>query len=99
MTAPGYADFAARIDTSFLLTHGDGTTSRVQLVGCEQAPAAVGLSSYSLTFSGGADGPAEQGTFLLRADGFDEFAIFLVPVRQGREGMDYQAVFTQLHES
>jgi hypothetical protein len=52
--------------------------------------------TFTLVFRAPADTAAEQGTYVLRNQGFGEQAIFLVPVGQDENGVLFEAVYNRL---
>jgi hypothetical protein len=95
---PDFAYFESRIDQSFAMRLGPDSSTPLRLVSCVRRDLDGGPSSFTLEFSGGPDAPPEQGTYLLTAEGTEEIAIFLVPLRQTPTGVDYLAVFNQLDQ-
>ncbi|MGI8664882.1 MAG: DUF6916 family protein [Jatrophihabitans sp.] len=101
--SPSYETFRSRLDQPFSMRLTDDRVIELVLTGCVPGQAVphqevihqkVEPHSFSLTFKAGADAPIEQATFLLSADGFGPSPIFLVPLRQLPDGLEYQAVFT-----
>ena len=84
--------FQDRVNHSFQLRGDDQQSHTLVLTDCAAQP---GGSSFALTFSGGRDVPAKQGTFLLSADGLEPMPVFLVPTRQDTSGVELYAVFNQ----
>ena len=84
---------------TFQLDLGDGRQTPLVLTECRPLGPDGSTESFSLTFLGGPDAPAEQATYLLSADGLDPSPVFLVPLREiasdtGRR-LEYQAIFHQ----
>jgi hypothetical protein len=92
--------FAARLDHRFVLRRHDtaepGEPVAAVLVECTPQPANDRSTGYSLTFRAPLPAPAEQGNYLVESEGLTPTRIFLVPVRQTTDGLDFQAVFNQL---
>jgi hypothetical protein len=90
---PGYADFAERVGTDFVMELPDGGQAPLMLTEC----AASGPGSFSLIFKAGPQAPIEQAIYQLSADGFGPAPVFLVPVRRRPDDSDfpleYQAIF------
>lgn len=95
--------FAARMEKAFVLRRVDSAEPRepieAALVECAESPEYGGFSGYSLTFRASPSAPPEQGTYLIEGAGLTPTPIFLVPVSQTPDGVDFHAVFTQLTES
>lgn len=87
--------FRSLVSERFWVRTDDGSAAQLVLCDCSEPVRAGGFESFTLTFEGGPDGPPAQGTFLLSAETFGESAVFLVPVRQLRNGLEYQAVFNR----
>ena len=87
--------FRSLVTQRFSVRTEDGFAAQLVLSDCSEPIRAGGFESFTLTFSGGPDGPPAQGTFLLSAETFAESAVFLVPVGHSRDGLEYQAVFNQ----
>jgi len=84
--------FQDRVSQSFRMRGEDEQTHTVVLTQCAAQPDG---SSFALTFNGGREVPAEQGTYLLSADGLEPMPVFLVPARQDATGVELYAVFNQ----
>lgn len=91
----GYADFAERVDTDFVMQLPDGTQVPLVLTECLAGP-----HSFSLSFKAGPQAPPAQGLYLLSADGFGPEVVFLVPVALRPNDSDfpleYQAIFNSM---
>ena len=94
-SGPGYADFAERVDTDFVMHLPDGEQVRLVLTECAGGP-----PSFSLIFKAGPQAPQEQGLYRLSADGFGPEVVFLVPVALRPNDSDfpleYQAIFNSM---
>jgi len=97
-TSPVAADFQALLNQVFRLWIGTDAVAELVLTECTEPQRNGDFSSFSVTFRGGPEAPQQQGTYLLSSDGFDETAIFLVPVQRVAEGLEYHAVFSRLLE-
>lgn len=99
--SPGWrhADFAARVGEQVTLrtvdTPGTGQDVPATLAACSDAVRTGDLVSYRVTFVAGPGAPREQALFLLEASRRDPEPVFLVPVREGRDQLEYEAVFNQ----
>jgi hypothetical protein len=92
MNMPGYADFASRVDSDFVMQLPGGEQARLVLTDCTGEARA-----FSLIFKAGPRAPREQGSYQLSADGFGPEVVFLVPVAVRPHDSDfpleYQAIF------
>lgn len=68
----------------------------LQLVSVKPGRQQAGLEGFSLIFHGPAASALTQGTYNLQADGLDPMDIFLVPIGQVGEEIQYQAVFNRV---
>lgn len=99
--SPGWrhADFAARVGEQVTLRAVDGPgTGRdvlATLTACSEAVRSGGFVSYNVTFLAGPAAPREQAVFLIEASGRDPEPVFLVPVREVGDRLEYEAVFNQ----
>jgi hypothetical protein len=75
----------------------DGTTRELDLLECQHMPAPAGTTSFRLAFLMRTDGPG-QGSYELSAAGLDPDLVFVVPVKQRPDGIEYEAVFNQLDQ-
>ena len=87
--------FRALLNEPFSVRADDGSMAQLVLRDCSEPVRAGGFESFAVTFEGGPDGPAVQGTFLLSAEHLPQSPVFLVPVGQLAKGLEYQAVFNQ----
>lgn len=89
----GYADFADRVGTEFVLHLPDGGRAPMVLTECT----ADGPEFFSLIFKAGPGAPIEQAIYGISTDGLGPDLVFLVPVRQRPNDSDfpleYQAIF------
>lgn len=92
-----HADFAARVGEQFTLRPSDdpGADVVATLVTCSDALRTGDLISYSVIFEAGPGAPPEQATFLVGASSREPEPIFLVPLRQLGDRVQYEAVFNQ----
>ncbi len=87
------ASFQALREQPFSMRLPDGSQVALRLQECSVSGADADPSAFALTFAAGSDGPLEQSTYPLSAAGFGPVPIFLVPLRQLPDGVEYQAVF------
>jgi hypothetical protein len=94
-----HADFAARIGEQVTLHAVDGPATGgdvlATLAACSDAVRSGDLVSYSVTFMAGPGAPREQALFLVAASGRDPEPVFLVPLREVGDRLEYEAVFNQ----
>lgn len=99
MSTPRYETFGGRIGDTFTIqdpTDG-GAPVEVTLVevndhtGSESGP----RLAFSVTFEGPSERAVPQGTYEF-GDGADRFVLFIVPIGQVEDRVQYEAVFTQL---
>lgn len=93
-----HADFAAQVGDQVTLraVHGTETLAvRANLTACSDAVRADGFSSYTVSFLADPDAPREQAVFLVEGSGRDPAPVFLVPVRELGDRLEYVAVFNQ----
>lgn len=94
--------FLQRVGHPFVLRRQDASANgepfAAVLVDCCPHADNGRSAGYSLTFRAPLPVPADQGTYLVEADGFTPTPIFLVPARQSQDGVDLHAVFNQLTE-
>jgi hypothetical protein len=83
--------FRQRVNETFTVHLDDGRTHDLVLTECLEQSAAV----FSLTFAGGPQTPAQQGTYLVGADDLEPTPIFLVPGSKDDDGVTLHAVFNQ----
>ncbi len=95
MNKPGFADFASRVDTEFVMRLPDDLQVPLVLTECAGQPEA-----FSLSFKAGPQAPREQGLYQLSADGLGPEVVFLVPVALRPHDSDfpleYQAIFNSI---
>ena len=94
-----HADFAERVGEQVTLHAADGPgTGRdvlATLAACSDAVRSGEHVSYRVTFLAGPGAPREQAVFLVEASGRDPEPVFLVPVREVGDRLEYDAVFNQ----
>jgi hypothetical protein len=83
--------FRERVNETFTVQLDDGRTHDLVLTECLEQSA----GSFSLTFAGDPQTPAEQGTYLVGAHDLDPTPIFLVPGSKDSRGVTLHAVFNQ----
>jgi hypothetical protein len=101
MDEASFDTFAARLNHDFSLRRGDASESgepiAAVLVECSPIPDDGRSSGYTLTFRAASPAPAEQANYLVDADGLTPTQILLVPLRTTPDGVEFHAVFNQLH--
>lgn len=90
------ADFASCLNTTFTASFNAGSTEFV-LVEARALPVPPRYEAlrapFSLLFRSGAAVLFPQQTYMVRHSSIGEFALFLVPIAQEKDGFIYQAVF------
>lgn len=94
-----HADFGARVGEHVTLHAVDGANAgqhvSATLTACSDAVRGGDFVSYRVTFVAEPGAPREQAVFLVEASGRDPEPIFLVPVREVGDRLEYEAVFNQ----
>lgn len=92
-----HEDFAARVGEQVTLRPADGHGEGVlaTLAACSDAVRSDDFMSYNVTFLAGAGAPRAQSVFLVEASGCAPAPVFLVPVREAGDRLEYEAVFNQ----
>lgn len=89
-------DFAPHLNSTFTASLNDGNTEFV-LVEARPLPQPPRVDAwrvpFSLLFRSGAAVLFPQQTYMVRHSTIGEFALFMVPIAQERDGFIYQAVF------
>ncbi len=75
---------------------GEGLELRLERVDEKSAGTGSAVCSFSLEFTGPADRPLEQGSYMFRHESMGEFTLFIVPVAQESGLRWYQVVFSRL---
>jgi hypothetical protein len=92
-SGPGYANFAERVGSDFVMHLPDGGQVPLVLTDCT----AGSPHSFSLSFKAGPRAPREQQLYQLTAAGFGPELVFLVPVafrpNDPEFPLEYQAIF------
>jgi hypothetical protein len=88
-----FEDFDSRVGQSLRMCLDDGGSTDLVLLECARRELAGGPPSFELLFLGGSDAPRAQGSYLLSAEDFEPALVFLVPVRQIADGVEYHAAF------
>jgi hypothetical protein len=99
------AAFAAHLNTVFLIRHSDAGEIPVRLVelrdtvpGSHRKLAArLGKECFSLSFRGPVQS-LKQNTYRFRHNELGEFDMFIVPVKSGKHGDIYEAIFNHLDQ-
>ena len=100
MTDDGYsqAGFAGGVGTRFAAATGDGGVELV-LDRVEAREAAPGHEAYAVYFRGPGDRVLAQQTVRLDGPGMATMTVFLVPVAQVGDRIEYEACFNHLASS
>jgi hypothetical protein len=88
-------DFDSRIGDSFRLSLPSGEAMELRLLeAAEIGGTGKARSPFSVVFRGPNEPVLPQAIYHLEHDGMGPLEIFLVPLSQGSDGVDYEAVFT-----
>ena len=94
-----HADFAAQVGEEVTLRAVDGVATdrdvRATLTACSEAVRSDDFVSYTVSFLAGPEAPREQAVFLVQIPGREPQPVFLVPVRELEDRLEYEAVFNQ----
>ena len=90
-----HADFATRVGEQVTLHAVDGRDVFGTLSACSDAVRSGDFVSYHVTFLAEPGAPREQAVFLVEAAGRDPEPVFLVPLRDVADRLEYEAVFNQ----
>jgi hypothetical protein len=74
---------------------GTGQDVLATLAACSDAVRSGEFVRYSVTFVAEPGAPREQALFLIEASGRDPEPVFLVPLREVGDRLEYEAVFNQ----
>lgn len=86
------ADYKPFLNKSFSAKKDD-FQSEFELVEVKEFENSEEQIRYSLVFKAPNDAPPEQGLYTLSAEGFEETMVFLVPVAQKRDHIQFEAVY------
>ena len=98
MSLPQYSDFVPHLNSQFSLVWGEEAANilTVELVEVNEMkydrPNDLG-KAFSLLFRGPAEPLLSQGSYQVGHPIMEELMIFVVPIRQTPEGVEYHAVF------
>jgi hypothetical protein len=93
-----FEGFHVRVGQRFTVRFGEDGVSEIVLLECTRGIAHGRARSFTLLFQAAADGPRDQGNYLISRADLDPSPIFLVPVRATPDGVEFHAVFNQLTE-
>ncbi|WP_223692688.1 DUF6916 family protein [Leifsonia poae] len=98
MNAPSHTDRLAAVGTDYRAIDESGAPHSLRLDGCSPLVASGGWASYSLRYLAEPGTASDQGTYLLTPveaqPEAEPEAIFLVPIAQRSDGIEFEAVFT-----
>lgn len=92
-----YEDFAGRLGETFTATAGEDRTLTLTLRRVDFLPRPEGdqgREPFSLEFTDPAEDHVPQQIVEVRHEEMGEFALFVVPLGPGDDGMRYEAIFT-----
>lgn len=91
------ASFAAQLNTKFRITPGPGKLVELELVEVKDSSDVEGqVERFSAFFRGPLESFLQQSTYEMAHEQLGDFALFIVPIRQDKEGFYYEAVFNRL---
>ena len=99
MSDARFSTFQALLNETFRVEFAASSATEFVLTACEPLGSDNGASSFSLRFKARSSAPAEQGTYLLSAEGFGPEPVFLVPIRRldnPEFPTEFEAVFNRL---
>jgi len=88
-------DFDELVGTRFVISDLDGDDLLV-LVRVETMDSPPGMEQFSLVFSGSAAVAAEQRTYPVHHDTLGDLELFLVPIAQSHDRVEFEACFSVL---
>lgn len=92
-------EFDKHLNSNFRMHQKDGQVIELRLVECSKGRSGANYECFSLLFRGPKDRVLPQGTFELEHGELGLLPLFLVPVRQEREGTYYESVFNRLRQN
>lgn len=93
---PSKEDFREAVDTHFQASTPEGVPFELTLTGLEVHVDNDAQENFSLYFRTGDQVAAAQGLLSLRHSSLGEMVLFLVPISQDTEGLQFEAVFNRL---
>lgn len=90
--------FTEHIDSKFLMHCGQGEAKELRLVSATDLGSSPRQAQFSLIFQGPADAPRFQSIFKLDHEKLGRLDLFLVPIGEDRDGIQYEAVFNRMIE-
>ncbi|MFX3634804.1 MAG: hypothetical protein ACE3L7_31930 [Candidatus Pristimantibacillus sp.] len=95
MAEPSLQFYKEAIGRTFQVL-GTETVLELELLEVEDRGITAGYEQFLLVFRGPLQSFIPQQTLMLRTNGIDEVAIFVVPIAQNSEGYRYEAAFSRL---
>jgi uncharacterized protein DUF6916 len=92
------ATFSEHLNTGFRLRLGESDALEAQLIEVVDNGTTPDQEQFSILFRAPRNLPPTQGLYSVEHEKLGEFELFLVPVRQDKHGMYYEAVFNRLIE-
>ncbi|HKP86850.1 MAG TPA: hypothetical protein VJZ26_12175 [Blastocatellia bacterium] len=90
--------FSEQLNTGFRVRLGEADAIEAQLVEVVDNGTSPEQERFSLLFRLPRNLPPAQGLYTVEHEKLGEFGLFLVPNRQDKQGMYYEAVFNRLRE-
>ena len=88
--------FVSQLGSKFRLRFDDGPVVELEIADVSELVTSPGQESYSVMLRGSPDFMLAQRGYHFEHDEFGEVDLFLVPVRQDKDGVYYEVVFSQL---
>ena len=91
-----YDTFAEHLNSQFRIHNGVANPVSVELVEANQAGSPPDYEAFSIIFRGPSDTFLPQGMYRVDHDEIGTFELFIVPIRQDKDGFYYEACFNRL---
>jgi hypothetical protein len=88
--------FLSQLGSKFRLRFDDGPVVELEISEVSELVALPGQETYSVVLRGDTSFLLTQRTYRLEHPEFGEVELFLVPIRQDKDGVYYEAVFNRL---
>ena len=88
--------FLSQLGSKFKLRFDDGPVAELEISEVSDLRVLSGQETYSVVLRGPTSFLLPQRTYHLEHSEFGEIDIFLVPIKQDKDGVYYEAVFSRL---
>jgi hypothetical protein len=92
---PGRPEFAAQVDSDFVVVAGEDRRLPMRLVGIEDGYSTPDNEQFALHFHVTAEMPPHQGTYRVEHEALGPMDVFLVPIAQEGDTLVLEAVFNR----